>query len=221
MVFCSIYKRNRLDFFCCCFHEKKIDNKIKANAPSYGVWTNSVVEIHTWDVSSYYLSRDHEIPNQAIVKTNYEKKKKTTTKNDKECIQFPFFFFLVFPCCHLCRTPALTSTKLASGMVLLYDVISTSSQVFPSSAAPHSFLFSHRSFRALHQADVKHLSKFRPVLAWLIPGPPASFIMTNCQLFYCLHRLSLPSSTGAASTGQITQLRPTVHYHACLGIRFM
>lgn len=180
------------------------------------VWWKFILEMFPLTIWAETMKYPIKLLSKQIMK-----KKKTTTKNDKECIQFPFFFFLVFPCCHLCRTPALTSTKLASGMVLLYDVISTSSQVFPSSAAPHSFLFSHRSFRALHQADVKHLSKFRPVLAWLIPGPPASFIMTNCQLFYCLHRLSLPSSTGAASTGQITQLRPTVHYHACLGIRFM
>ena len=41
-----------------------------------------------------------------------------------------------------------------------------------------------RNSRALHQADVRHLSECRLVLAWLIFGPPASFVMTNCQLFY-------------------------------------
>lgn len=41
------------------------------------------------------------------------------------------------------------------------------------------------------KTDVRHLSTSRPVLAWLIFGPPASFVMTNCQLFYCPHCLAL------------------------------
>lgn len=41
------------------------------------------------------------------------------------------------------------------------------------------------------KTDVRHLSTSRSVLAWLIFGPPASFVMTNCQLFYCPHCLAL------------------------------
>lgn len=32
----------------------------------------------------------------------------------------------------------------------------------------------------------------RPVSVWLIFGPPASFVMTNCQMFYCLRCPLLP-----------------------------
>lgn len=60
-----------------------------------------------------------------------------------------------------------------------YFSVSASTPLSSSSFA------SLQSSRALHHADFRHLSESRPVLAWLIIGPPESLVMTNCRLFYC------------------------------------